>query len=67
MLLYSLYRKQMASPYLVLESSACSWSNNLSTLAQDLIRRMLNVSLEVDWGERIRVINDYVKMLECLG
>ena len=62
-MLYSFYRKPTASPYVLMESSALGWINKLSTLAQDLIWRIMHVSLEMDWAERIRIVNEYVMML----
>ena len=57
----------MASNILLEASTALSKSTIFSALRQDLIRRLLNTRREIDWTERINVINRYTEMLANSG
>ena len=51
-LLYSFFRKPIASPYCMMESSAWAWNNKSRSLSQEVIRRMANISEHVPMEER---------------
>ena len=66
-LLYSFFRKPMASPYCTLESSAWAWNNKASSLSQEVIRRMTNVSEDLPLEERLEVLREFIDLLTNSG
>ena len=57
----------MNSPFCILEKSALPENTKLSSLSQDLIRRMLNTSERLSQQERNIVVENYVKKLTISG
>ena len=64
---YSFFEKKLKSPYFVMMSSAMSASAKISTLSQDLIKRMMNCSETVPQSERDGIVNDYIDRLMVSG
>ena len=64
---YSFFEKKLNTPYCVMRSSAMSASSKISTLSQDLIRRMMNCSETVPQSERDGIVNDYIDRLMVSG
>ena len=64
---YTFYEKPMASPFSVMERSALPENTKISTLTQDLVRRMLNTSELISQGERNLVIENYIIKLTRSG
>ena len=66
-LVFSFFEKEMASVYCIMETSALSETTKISSLSQDLIRRMLNTSERVPQEERDRIIEVYTSKLYRSG
>lgn len=54
--LYTMYRKDMASDYLTLETSASSWNSKRANLTQEILRALINTSALLPHGERDKVV-----------
>ena len=65
--MYSYFEKPTSSPYVTLENSAWAWSNKHSSLAQDLVRRMSNMTERLDQDIRNEVINNFELKLKISG
>ena len=66
-LIYSFFEKKMKNPYCVMQKSAMPEKSKISTLAQDLIRRMINTSEMVSQEERDGIIENYIDRLAVSG
>ena len=64
---YSFYEKPMSSPFSVMERSAQPENTKNSTLAQELIRRMLNTSEMIPQEERNVVVEKFILRLRRSG
>ena len=65
--MYTFYEKPMSSQFSVIESSAINDNTKRATMAQELVRRMLNVSELLNQQERNAVIEKFVEKLEKSG
>ena len=65
--MYSFFEKEMASPYCIMEKSAMPESTKVSSLAQDLVRRMTNTTEMVTQQERDSIVEDYILKLARSG
>ena len=65
--MFSFFEKEMASPFCIMEKSAMPESTTVSSLSQDLIRRMVNTCERVLQQERDRIIEEYIKKLHRSG
>ena len=66
-LMYSFFEKPTASPYVTMENSAWSWANKHSSLAQDMVRRMSNMTEKLDQDTRDRVVDQFSDKLRTSG
>ena len=64
---YSFYQKPMARKSVIHKSSALSEKTKVSSLSQDLIRRMKNTSESVPDKVRIDIVNEYSDQLLSSG
>ena len=62
-ILYTYYEKKMSAKYSILKTSALSEKTKVSSLSNDLVRRMKNVSELLDDETRTGVVNDYCRRL----
>ena len=60
-------KKKSAPSSVSRKKSAMSDNSKMSTLSQDLIRRMMNTSEMLEQGERDRIIEKYIVKLEISG
>lgn len=65
--LYSFYQKPMARKTVINKSSALSEKTKVSSLSQDLIRRMKNTSENIPILVRIEIVNDFSNQLLSSG
>ena len=66
-IMYSFYEKPMASPFSVMEKSALPENSKNATLAQELVRRMMNTSELLTQEERNEVIEKFIIRLKRSG
>ena len=66
-IMYKFYVKPMANNLTLQLGTGLSKNTVFSSLRQELIRRMLNCSLDLDWDERLMVIEDYIQVLVNSG
>ena len=64
---YSFYEKEVNSKFCVMEKAAMAEMSKISTLAQDLIRRMVNTSDMIEQAERNEIIEKYIVKLRTSG
>ena len=64
---YLFFQKEMAKKQVIHRHSALGENVKISSLNQNLVRRMLNTSEEVDISERIKVIDEYSDQLVASG
>ena len=64
---YSFFQKPMARKTVINKKSALSERTKVSSLSQELIRRMKNTSEDVPMKERIDIIDEYAKQLVTSG
>ena len=62
-ILYTYFEKKMSSKYSILKTSALPEKTKVSSLSNDLVRRMKNVSELLDDKTRTEVVNDYSRRL----
>ena len=62
-ILYSFYEKEMKSPFCILEQSALPDNTKISSLSQDVVRRMLNISDQVPQEERNSITEIFISKL----
>ena len=67
LIMYSYYEKEVSSPFCIMEKSAMAENTKISSLSQDLVRRMLNTSEMVSQVHRNDIIEKYAKKLERSG
>ena len=65
--LYSFFQKPMARKTVINRQSALSEKTKVTSLSQDLIRRMKNTSEDLPMDERIAIIDEYTKQLIASG
>ena len=66
-ILYSYFEKLVSKKTAIMKKSALGENMKISSLTQEVIRRMKNTSLDVDMKERISIINKYHKRLQRSG
>ena len=66
-LIYSFFEKEMNSPFCILESSALPSNTKVSSLSQDVIRRMLNTCELVHQEERNEIVEKFISKLRRSG
>ena len=66
-ILYSFFEKSMNSPYCILERSALPENTKISSLAQEISRRMFNTSEEIPQEERNTIIENYISKMRRSG
>ena len=64
---FSFFEKAMKTPYCIMEQSAMAIKSKITTLSQDLIRRMLNTGDSISQSERNEVVEQFVKRLKISG
>ena len=64
---YSFFQKPMARKTVINKKSALSEKTKVTTLSQDLIRRMKNTSEDLPISERIAIIDEYTTQLFASG
>ena len=62
-ILYKFYTKPMANNLTIQYGTGLAKSTVFSSLRQELIRRMLNCSVELEWDERLQIVEEYVQLL----
>merc|ERR1712082_441723 len=58
---------KMASKHCTLEVSASPWNQKIATLSQELMRRLLNTSEELDQEEKNMIIDEFGRKLRRSG
>ena len=66
-ILYSFFEKSMNSPFCILERSALPDNTKISSLSQEIIRRMLNTCEQVPQEERNNIIENFISKLKRSG
>ena len=66
-IMHSFFKKPMASRYSIMEKSAMSWESKKASLTQEVIRRSMNMCLELSMKERLEVLQDFINQLERSG
>ena len=66
-ILYKFFRKPMANNLVIQFGSALPKNIIFSALRQDLVRRMVSCSNNLEWEERLCVVEDYVQLLVNSG
>ena len=66
-ILYSFYEKEMGTQFCILETSAMSYNSKRSSLAQEVVRRMLNTSEMVSQEERDTIVEKFILKLKRSG
>ena len=61
--LFKFFRKPMANNVVIQFGTGLPKNVIFSALRQDLVRRMLNCSSDLPWGERLKVIEDYIQLM----
>ena len=64
---YLFFQKAMAKKTLIHRNSALGENVKVASMTQNLVRRMLNTSEDVDFKERIKVIDEYSDQLRASG
>ena len=64
---YKFYKKPMANNLTIQYGSALSSNTIFSSLRQEITRRMLNTSLDIDLKERLYIIEEYIGDLRTSG
>ena len=59
-IIYSFYEKPMNSPFSILERSALPESTKMSSLTQEVVRRMANTSEDVPQEERNQIVENLI-------
>ena len=59
-ILYKFFEKPTSSKLCTLEHSATSWNQQRATLSQEVIRRLLNTSQELDHSSKTKILEDYI-------
>ena len=62
-ILFKFFSKPMANNISIQYGTGLSRNIIFSSLRQELIRRMLNCSIELDWDERMHIVEDFVQLL----
>ena len=66
-ILHSFYKKPVASPFTILKRSALSFKIKKSTLLQEALRRLGNMSPILPWEESVVHLAEYSNMLRISG
>ena len=66
-IMYSFFEKEMNSPFCILEKSALPDNTKISSLSQEVVRRMLHTSELVPQEERNQVVEKFVSKLKLSG
>ena len=66
-LVHSFYKKSVASPFTILERSAMARSTKRNTIYQEALRRLRNISPQLQWDEAIPHMNIFSNMLRISG
>ena len=61
------FTKPMCNNILLEKGTALSSSTIFNSLRQDLTRRMLNTKRQINWAERMQIINEYIQLLTNSG
>ena len=64
---YEFYEKEMNSKYCILERSAMPEQSKISSLTQDLIRRMINTDEKVEQPKRNEIVEVFIEKLRSSG
>ena len=65
--MHSFYKKSVASPFTILKRSALSYKIKRSTLLQEALRRLGNISPSLPWKETVTHLTEYSNMLRISG
>ena len=66
-LMYTFYEKEVATKFVILKNSALAENTKVSSLTQDLVRRMKNTSEYVNQTTRNKVVDDFSAKLQLSG
>ena len=58
-ILYTFYKKEIASKFTILKRSALSETIKRNTCFMEAIRRILNISSNLPWSETVKHLNEY--------
>ena len=64
---YDFFSKPMAAKKVILSTSAQPWGQKRTTLTQELIRRMLNCSKELNCEAKRKHLDNYMQLLKNSG
>ena len=62
-ILFKFFSKPMANNITIQYGTGLAKNVIFSALRQELVRRMLNSSVELDWEERLHIVSDFVQLL----
>ena len=65
--MYKYFEKPMSTKKVIMRSSALSENTKISSLSQDMVRRMKTTSEKLDMKEKVGVIDNYAKKLVNSG
>ena len=60
---FKFFRKPMANNIMIQFGTALPRNTVFSSLRQELVRRMLNTSLNVEWDDRLQIIEEFIQLL----
>ena len=66
-ILYTFFEKTMSSKFAIMQNSALPIKTKVSSLSNDLVRRMKNVSEHLDIETRVGVVNSFTQRLRRSG
>ena len=64
---YSFYEKEVNTPYCIMEKSAMAERSKISSLSQDVIRRLQNNCKDTCQAEKNAIIETYIRKLKISG
>ena len=62
-IMFKFFSKPMANNITIQHGTGLSKSTVFSALRQEVIRRMLNTSIEIDFDERLRIVEDFIQLM----
>ena len=62
-IMFKFFSKPMANNITIQQGTGLSKNVVFSSLRQELVRRMVNCSIKLDWDERLEIVRDFVQLL----
>ena len=64
---HTFYKKPIASPFTIMKRSAISDRIKKSTIFQEALRRLLNISPDLEWTEKSKHLSEFSNCLRVSG